>query len=335
MPPARPSYGVRVPLDRVPDLVSLRLFVAVVEGGSIGAGARAVGVTQQAASERLRAAESLVGVALLHRSRRGSQPTEAGTLLAGWAARLLEAAAEVGEGIATLRADSAARVRVASSMTIAEHLVPRWLLELRRRSTRAGRTPPAVELTATNSVRVLAAVSGGQVDLGFVEGTEAPRGLRSRVVAVDELVVVAAPGHPWVRRRRPVPAAELAATPLVAREPGSGTRQVLERALLAAGCAPVAPAVELTTATSVREAVRAGAGVAALSALAVADDVESGRLVRIAVDGLDLTRRLRATWAGPARLPPGPARELLEVAVLSPPGGRTAARPAATPGSPA
>ncbi|MEZ0491167.1 LysR family transcriptional regulator [Kineococcus sp. TBRC 1896] len=303
-----------MPLDRVPDLTALRLLVAVVETGSIGRGARRVGMTQQAASDRLRAVESQVGVALLHRSRQGSRPTEAGTLLTGWATRLLEVAEEVAEGIGTLRADRTAPLRVAASMTIAEHLLPRWLLVLRQRSGTGGAASQAVELLATNSVRVLAAVADGEADLGFVEGPGVPRGLRSRELVRDHLVVVVAPGHPWTRRRRPVEAAELARTALVSRERGSGTREVLDRALTAVGLEPVPPAVELTTATGVREAVRAGAGVAVLSRLAVADDVDAGRLRAVEVRGLDLSRALRAVWTGAARMAPGPARDLLGIA---------------------
>lgn len=306
-------------LDRVPDLPSLRLLQAVAAHGSIGAAARDRGITQQAASDRLRGMESQVGVALLRRSSRGSDLTEAGTLLVGWAARLLDVAAEVGEGIATLRADRVARLRVAASMTVAEYLLPRWLIVLRAQAAAAGRTPPAVELTATNSRHVLAAVAAGTADLGFVEGTEAPSALRWRDLAHDELVVVVAPGHPWTRRRRPVTAADLAAAPLVAREEGSGTRDVFELALARGGTAPPVPAVELTTTTAVRETVRGGSGVAVLSRLAVLDDVEAGRLVVVPVPDLDLGRRLRAVWSGPARPPAGPGRDLLDVALGTPP----------------
>jgi len=303
-----------VPTDRVPDLTSLRLFVAVVETGSIGRGARAVGITQQSASDRLRAMESQVGVSLLHRSRQGSTPTEAGTVLAGWATRLLDVAAELAAGIATLRADSSPRLRLASSMTIAEHLVPRWLLVLRRRAEETGQPAPTVELVATNSVGVLAALDRGDVDLGFVEGPTVPAGVRQQAVLDDHLLVVVAPAHPWARRRRPVEADELAATPLVSRETGSGTRDVLELALARIGLSPVPPAVELTTATSVREAVRAGSGVAVLSRLAVADDLDAGRLKAVAVQGIDLRRTLRAVWTGATRIGPGPARDLLGIA---------------------
>ena len=308
-----------MPLDRVPDLASLRLLRAVAERGSIGAAARDRGTTQQAASDRLRGMESQVGVTLVRRSRRGSSLTEAGTLLVGWSARLLDAADEVGEAVATLRADHVARLRVAASMTVAEYLLPRWLLVLRGQAASAGRTPPAVELVATNSRHVLAALAAGTADLGFVEGTEAPSTLRWRDLARDELVVVVAPGHPWTRRRRPVTAVELARAPLVAREQGSGTRDVFELALTRLGVPAPEPAVELTTTTAVRETVRGGAGAAVLSRLAVLDDVEAGRLVVVPVPDLDLGRRLRAVWAGPVRPPAGPARDLLDVALATHP----------------
>jgi DNA-binding transcriptional LysR family regulator len=91
--------------------------------------------------------------------------------------------------------------------------------------------------------------------------------------AVDhaEHVVVVRPDHPWARRRSPVRPAELAATPLVEREEGSGTRQALHTALtgrLGPGSELAAPALRLTTTTAIRQAVRAGAGPAVLSLLA-------------------------------------------------------------------
>jgi DNA-binding transcriptional LysR family regulator len=139
------------------------------------------------------------------------------------------------------------------------------------------------------------------VDLGFVEGPSAPRGLRSRVVAADRLAVVVRPGHPWARRRSPVRPAELADTPLVEREEGSGTRQALRAALTASlgrGTQLAAPALRLSTTTAARQAVRAGAGPAVLSLLAVRENVAAGLLAVIPVPGLDLGRKLRGVWVG-------------------------------------
>jgi len=213
-----------VPLSpHVPDLAALELFAAVARHGSIGAAARQAGISQQAASARLRAMEAQVGAALLDRDPRGSRLTAAGALLVDWAAPLLAQAGELDSGIASLRRARDAQLRVAASLTVAEHLVPAWLVALRAEYAQAGRQPAEITLVAASSEAVAGTVAEHGVDLGFVEGPSAPRGLRSRVVATDRLVIVVRPDHPWARRRSPVGPAELAATPLVEREAGSGT----------------------------------------------------------------------------------------------------------------
>jgi molybdate transport repressor ModE-like protein len=314
-----PGYRGVVPLSpHVPDLAALELFVAVARYGSIGAAARQAGISQQAASARLRAMEAQVGAALLDRDPRGSRLTPAGALLVDWAAPLLAQAGELDSGIASLRRARDAQLRVAASLTVAEHLLPAWLVALRDEYEQAGRQPAEITLVAANSEAVAGTVAEHGVDLGFVEGPTPPRGLRSRVVAADRLAVVVRPDHPWARRRSPVRPAELAATPLVEREEGSGTREALHAALTAClGPGPqlAGPALRLSTTTAVREAVRAGAGPAVLSLLAVRENVAAGLLAVIPVPGLDLGRRLRAIWAGTVQLPAGPARDLMAVAL--------------------
>jgi DNA-binding transcriptional LysR family regulator len=82
--------------------------------------------------------------------------------------------------------------------------VPAWLVALRAEYAQAGRQPAEITLVAANSEAVAGTVAEHGVDLGFVEGPSAPRGLRSRVVATDRLVIVVRPDHPWARRRFPV-----------------------------------------------------------------------------------------------------------------------------------
>lgn len=299
----------------VPDLASLELLLAVARTGSLGAAGRELGLTQQAVSARVRTVERLVGVALVRRGPRGSTLTDAGALVAGWSEPVLAAAEALDAGIASLRGQRDGRLSVAASFTVAEYLLPGWLVALAARQAVAGGPRTAVNLAVHNSVRVAAEVLAGGSDLGFVEGPDLPAGLTDATVATDELVVVVPAGHPWIRRR--VTAAELAATPLVTREVGSGTREAFERAL--AGVAPggpAMPALELSATTAIRSAVLAGAGPAVLSDLAVRDDIAAGRLVRVPIDGLALTRQLRAVWPdGPA--PAGPARDLLGIAARS------------------
>ncbi|MFJ6898593.1 LysR family transcriptional regulator [Streptomyces hokutonensis] len=288
---------------RVPDLGALELLLAVARLGSLGGAARELGITQPAASSRIRSMERQLGVALVDRSPRGSRLTDAGALVTDWARRVVEAAAAFDAGAQALRHRRDSRLRVAASMTIAEYLLPGWLLALRSQ-----RPDTAVSLLAGNSTTVAEQLLSDEADLGFVEGLSVPSGLDSTVIAHDHLIVVTAPTHPWARRRRPVPATELASTPLILREKGSGTRQVLDAAL--GGLAR--PLIELSSTTAVKASAVSGAGPAVLSELAVGEELSTRRLVRIPVEGLTLARDLRAVWPTGHR-PTGPARELLSL----------------------
>ncbi|MFE2264658.1 LysR family transcriptional regulator [Streptomyces griseosporeus] len=292
---------------RVPDLGALELLLAVARLGSLGAAAREVGITQPAASSRIRSMERQLGVALVDRSPRGSRLTDAGALVTDWARRVVEAAEAFDAGAQALRDRRDSRLRVAASMTIAEYLLPGWLLALR-----AQRPDTAVSLLAGNSAAVAERLLADEADLGFVEGLTVPGGLDSVVIAQDRLIVVAAPGHPWARRRRPVPAEELAATPLILREKGSGTRQVLDAALGGVGLGLARPLIELSSTTAVKAAAESGAGPAVLSELAVGEELGMRRLVSVPVEGVALGRALRAVWPA-GRRPAGPARDLLSL----------------------
>ncbi|GAA1907154.1 LysR family transcriptional regulator [Streptantibioticus ferralitis] len=299
--------SARQPLSyRVPDLGAMELLLAVARLGSLGRAARELGITQPAASSRIRAMERQLGVGLVTRSPSGSRLTDAGALVTDWARRVVEAAEEFDVGAQALRDRRDSRLRIAASMTIAEYLLPGWLIALH------GQRPgTAVSLLAGNSAAVVRRLRDAEAELGFVEGVDVPGGLDAVTVAKDRLVVVTAPGHPWSKRRRPVPARELAATPLILREEGSGTRQVLDAALAGHG-GLAAPLLELSSTTAVKAAVISGAGPAVLSELAVADELAARRMVEVPVEGVRLTRELRAVWPTGQR-PTGPSRDLLSL----------------------
>jgi len=297
---------------RVSDLVPFDLLLSVARLGSLGRAAEAHGISQPAASTRLRRLERQLGVVLIERSPRGSRLTPHGVLVAGWAQAAVDAAAALDAGVTALRVGEGAVLRVAASMTVAEYLLPGWLSALR--ALAPGTT---VTMTAGNSAEVAEAVLAGTADLGFTEGPDLPAGLRARRAGTDVLTVVTASTHPWARRRSGITAAELAAMPLVSREPASGTRRFLERALRAQAVAePVPPVAEMSSTSSIKAAVMAGLGPAVLSSLAVAAELAAGTLRAVRVSDLDLTRKLYAVSAQ-GRLLTSPAGALLTIAVRS------------------
>ncbi|MGE2818152.1 LysR family transcriptional regulator [Mycobacterium heidelbergense] len=296
---------------RMPELSALELLSAIAKTGSLNAASREVGTSQQAVSARLTSIESQIGVRLVTRTTRGTQLTPAGEVVAEWADQILDVAQRVDTGLASLRAERRSRLTVAASQTVAEQLLPRWLVSFQAAALRHGGTAPEVSFNATDSDGVIAAVREGEAELGFIEIRGALRGLRSRVIRRDELIVVVPPDHKWVRRSAPITVAELRRTPLVSRKSGWHLLLGTEEPLDGDQSAPAAHPLELASAAAVRAAVLAGAGPAVMSRLAVSDDLIHGRLRAVPVADLDLRRDLRAIWLGARTPPAGAARDLL------------------------
>jgi molybdate transport repressor ModE-like protein len=298
--------------ETVHDLGALRALREVGRHGSIAAAAVVLGVSQQALSARMRTLERTTGVTVLARSPGGSHLTEQGSLIVGWAEDVLDAADRLEAGLRSIRSGVSRRLAIAASQTIAEHLVPHWLVKLRSieqatieqaTAEQAGAerapesAPTVVELTVANSTRVIELVRDVKVRLGFIETPHLPADLVTVRLRDDEMLVVTAPNHPWARLRRPLSLAEVAATPLVMREAGSGTRVTLTD-YLAAQHPPLSAriAMELGTSAAVRSAIAEGVGPGVLSRLAVRDDLVLGRLVAVEVAGPPLKRQLTAVW---------------------------------------
>lgn len=288
-----------------PDVADLDLLLSVAKLGSLGKAARAHGISQPAASERVRLVERRLGIQLLDRSPSGSRLTAEGATVAQWARSVVDTTTELLTGAAALRNAEHGWLRLAASLTVAEYLVPRWLVALRTHLPNV-----TAALTADNSQDVAEYVRSGEVDLGFVEDPAVHSDLSERVVAEDKLDVIVAPSHPWARRDALTPM-QLSAERLVLREQGSGTRETLRRVL--GNLHEEAPHLEFSSTTAIKEAVTAGAGATVLSELAVARELRDGILVRVPVSGIDLRRQLRAVWRKNTTLP-GPAATLLRIA---------------------
>ncbi|WP_216822889.1 LysR family transcriptional regulator [Aeromicrobium sp. A1-2] len=285
------------------DLESLRLIVLVQQHGSLGAAARALGISQPAASARLRAVEARHSLSLVTRSPRGSVLTDDGRAVCAWAERVITEADHLEAGLAALGTRRRGDLKVAASLTIAEYLMPRWLADLRR-------LQPEVHagLVVVNSTDVMAQVRSSRVRIGFIESPALDSDLHSRVVGHDRLAVVVPHGHPWAGRDDPIGPEELAASALVVREPGSGTRETFDRAV---GAQPLI-AMQAGSTAAILGAAANGVGPGIVSEIAARQAISSGSLVDVAVS-VDLSRTLRAVWLGSERLR-SPARDLVEIA---------------------
>lgn len=290
----------------LPNLQALALFVAVLDEGSLGAAARKLGMYQPNASRMIAQLEAEANASLLERHPRGSRPTSSGLIFAAHARKLLECADEFSAWMRHSRDHDVIGFRLGASMTIAENLLPAWLAGLRRQQPRV-----RADVQVLNSTQVIDEVEAGRLQLGFVETPHLPGTLQAQVVRHDELAVVVAPHHPWASRPGGITLRELAGTPLVVREHGSGTRSAFEE--LVDGIPLAEPAQVLSSNAAVRVAVAVGAAPAVLSLLAVRTQLAAGELYRVPLRDAPLRRPLTAIWRGPRRLR-GPAAHLVTLA---------------------
>ena len=167
-----------------PSLRDLELFVAIIDAGSITAGARAVGVSLSSASSRIALLERQERVELLSRRRGGIVPTTAGTTLAIHARALLERADELRQAMDGLRGDSAHEIRLASNTSAVDTLTEFLAATLARFPTMR------IAVVETSSVEVASRVREGGADLGIVSLPPTGDGLIARELWADPLVVV-------------------------------------------------------------------------------------------------------------------------------------------------
>ena len=258
-------------MPRTLDAAALRLVRTVHETGSVTAAARALGLTQPAASQQLRAVERTIGTPVVLRAGRGVRLTDAGLVLARNAAAVQQALDATLEEVAAVASLRAGRVRVAAFPSAAATLLPAALAALREEHPGLGATFAEAE-----PPEALAELAAGRVDLALTfREAGAPAGLDRpdhraplhRVPLLRDEVLVVLPAADGREPGSPVELAHLADRPWIAGCPQC-------RAQLVGTCARAgfAPRVDFATDDypAVLSLVRAGLGVATLPGLALA-----------------------------------------------------------------
>lgn len=257
----------------------LRSLLEVAATGSVRGAAERLFVTQPAVSSQIAALQKELGVRLVARDGRGLRLTEAGTVLAGYARRVLGLLEEAAVATTAAAAPERGRARLAAVTTAGEQLLPRLIAGFRTRH-------PAVEISleVANRPRVFALLDNHEVDLVIAGRPPDPSPLRSLAERPNPMVLVAPPGMLPRSPRHD----DLARVTWLLREPGSGTRTTVEEYLAAAALTP--PTLTIGSNGAIREALAVGLGITLLSLDAVADALERGSLVRLRVAGTPLRR---------------------------------------------
>ncbi|MBS6073848.1 DNA-binding transcriptional regulator YeiE [Citrobacter cronae] len=262
-------------------LRQLEVFAEVLKSGSTTQASGMLALSQSAVSAALTDLEGQLGVQLFDRVGKRLVVNEHGRLLYPRALALLEQTIEIEQ---LFREDNGA-IRVYASSTIGNYILPAMIARYRQDFPDL-----PLELSVGNSQDVINAVLDFRVDIGLIEGPCHSTEIISEPWLEDELVVFAAPSSPLTKG--PVTLDQLAASPWILRERGSGTRELVDYLLLS-HLPRFQMAMELGNSEAIKHAVRHGLGISCLSRRVIAEQLQAGTLSEVPVP---LPRLVRTLW---------------------------------------
>lgn len=260
----------------------MRAFAAIARRGSLSRAAEELYVSQPAVSKHLASLEAELDKTLVTRGREGAVLTPAGEVLADYVLRAEALLANAERSLAAGAEAETGTLSIAASGIPGTYVLPELLAQFRERYPRV-----EIALEVTTSAGALELVRAHRVELAVVGGLAVPPELESEPLLDDDIVLIG-PVSLGGRRLRP---RDLAGLTWLSREEGSATRAAVETTRWEIGLQSV-PTLELQSWEAVKLAVGKGAGVAAISRLALEVELESGRLAVLDVPRWRLTRAI-------------------------------------------
>ena len=252
-------------------LRQFEIFCAVAQSGTTVAAAETVALSQSATSAALQQLESGLGVQLFERVGKRLVLNDAGRALLPQALAVLEQARGIEQAFSAKAANMPVRLRVAASTTIGTYALPEVLARLA-----ASHPLVRVDLQIANTQEVGEAVLAMEVDMGLIEGSSHWQGLEVEPWLRDELVIVASPRDPLAlqAKSKPLGVAALRKAAWLLREPGSGTREMVEHALLP-HLHQLPAAATLGSSEAIARCVEQGLGISCLSRVLVQSQLQA------------------------------------------------------------
>jgi DNA-binding transcriptional LysR family regulator len=261
------------------DIRDLEVFLAVVKHLNFTRAGEEVHLSQPSISVRIRRLEDELQIKLFEQVNKKVVLLEAGRLLESHAWRAVTALADARRAIEDLKGLEFGSLRIGASTTPGMYLVPRIIAEFKRKHPKI-----FMRLSIKNTREIEIDMIKNEFDLGFVGGHLVSDNIEWLPWRTDEIVLVAPPYHPLVKRKQ-IRLCDLAKEKLLYREQGSATRAEVERKL-----------ADLDNPEAVKQAVANGLGIAFVSQFAVETELRAKTLVAVKVQGLRINRELKIIY---------------------------------------
>lgn len=273
------------------DLWQLHIFCRVVECKSFSKAAEAVHLSQPTVSSHVKDLEDHFGCLLIDRLSKEAAPTQAGRLLYGYARRMLALRDEAETALAQHQGRMRGHLTIGGSTIPGGYLLPRVIGKFK---IQYPQIRPSLIIADTQ--RIIAGVVEGAIELGVVGAESRDKNILQERLIDDHMRLIVTADHPWGALKK-ILLDRLLSEPFIVRERGSGTLISIQERLKQQGRSveELNIVAEMGSTEAVRQGIKDGIGVSILSTLAVSEDLESGALKALSVEGLNLTRGLYLT----------------------------------------
>ncbi len=264
-------------------LRQLEIFITIAKHANVSRAAEELFLSQSAASMALAELENQLGQILFNRRSRILILNESGRAMLPQAAELLARATEIEKMFAENEASLSGQIKIGASSTIGNYLLTSYIGAFSQEY-------PAVELNLEvgNTDQIIRSLLEFNIDVGYIEGLCHHPQIETIPWKQDRLIVFAAPEHPLAQKRR-LQLTDLSAARWILREPGSGTREIFEKALQGK-VERLKIGFEFGHTEAIKHAVRNNIGISCLSQRAVADLLKLGAVVELKTPFLNLER---------------------------------------------
>lgn len=203
----------------------LKVFASVAKNLSFTKASQELFISQPSVTKHIQELEAAYQTRLFERKGNSIILTEAGRVFWEYSKRILEGYSRLEYEMSLLRNVHSGELRLGASTTIAQYVLPPLLAHFAERFPQI-----TLNLLSGNSAQIEKALTEHRIDLGLVEGNARQQNLKYTAFMSDELVAVVNTHSRWSKCDEIEPS-ELCQIPLVLRERGSGTLDVLLSAL--------------------------------------------------------------------------------------------------------
>jgi DNA-binding transcriptional LysR family regulator len=258
----------------------LQVFYSVAKHLSFTKAAEALHMTQPAVTFQVRQLEEQFNTRLFDRTHNRINLTEAGERVYHHAKQIFELYSRMESEVRELTGEVSGVVIVGASTTVAEYMLPSLLGAFKRKFPDV-----IIRLQVSNTEGIVACVEHNAIDLGVVEGPVSNKSLVVEICRIDRLVAVLPKDHALAGSAN-LPVADVLKHPFIAREEGSGTREVTFDYLRGAGLDPanLTVVMELGSPESIKGAIEAGMGISILSRSTIDKELQLGTLACVELE---------------------------------------------------